>query len=201
MLLAGLLGLIALKSYRRAQGVTPLIAGTLTVAALATAGGGFNLLQQVQAGIDTTPITQSDGQSFPLFDRLNRFRNDAGIPVSATDIEVIERCSIIADEGPDPDCEVGLELEDGSSCQLVVTCEPFVFDDSDRRLKTDISLMRVAGNGLPVYRFRYRNGTQYYEGVMAQDVLDYKPEAVVRKADGYYAVNYGMLDMRMRRVD
>lgn len=199
VLLAGLLGLIALKSYHRTRGVTPLIAGMLTVAALATAGGGFNLLRQAQAGVDTKQITQSNGQSFTLLEGPNRFLNNAGTALSPTEIEVVESCTIVTDEGPEPDCEIGQVLENGSNCQLRVTCE--LIEVSDRRLKTDISLTRVADNGLPVYRFRYRNGTQYYEGVMAQDVLDYMEEAVVRNADGYYAVNYGMLGMSMRRVD
>ncbi len=74
-------------------------------------------------------------------------------------------------------------------------------DVGDRRPKTDITRTGVAENGLPVYRFRYRDGEEFYEGVMVQDVLEFMPEEVVRIADGYYVVNYTMLGMSMRRVD
>lgn len=71
---------------------------------------------------------------------------------------------------------------------------------SDARLKTDIKHVGTAGNGLPLYHFRYAGQSQTYEGVMAQDVLTHTPEAVV-DLGGYYGVNYGMLGLEMRAVD
>lgn len=67
------------------------------------------------------------------------------------------------------------------------------FAASDVRLKTEINLIDNSG-ALPWYSFRYNwdmPGT-YREGVMAQDVLAVKPEAVV-DAGGFYMVDYGML--------
>ncbi|MEQ8517168.1 MAG: midcut-by-XrtH protein [Chromatocurvus sp.] len=199
VLLAGLLGLIALKSYRRARGVTPMIAGLLAVAALASAGGGINLVRQAHAAIVANTITQPQGQTFPLASGPNSFLNDAGTTLETSDIQLAGSCSVGTNNSEDPDCAEGQTIADGDSCQIVVDCD--VIAESDRRLKTDITLRGVAENGLPLYRFRYRDGSEYYEGVMAQDVLTFMPKAVVHNADGYYAVNYTMLGMSMRPVD
>lgn len=200
VLLAALLGVIAMKSYRRAGGITPMIAGLLAVAALASAGGGINLLREAQAVIRTNTIIQPQGQTFPLGEGPNSFLNDAGTTLETSAIELVGICSVGTNESEDPDCAVGQTIADGASCQIVVDCDEVV-DVSDRRLKADITQTGLAENGLPVYRFRYRDGSQFYEGVMAQDVLEFMPEAVVRTADGYYAVNYSMLGMSMRQVD
>ncbi len=72
--------------------------------------------------------------------------------------------------------------------------------DSDVRLKTDIERVGTAANGLPVYTFKYVGSDVVYRGVMAQDVLEVFPEAVSMKPDGYLAVRYDMLGMRMTRV-
>jgi hypothetical protein len=71
---------------------------------------------------------------------------------------------------------------------------------SDVRLKTDIEKVGVAANGLPLYTFRYIGGDAVYRGVMAQDVLELFPEAVTTMPNGYMAVRYDMLGMRMTRV-
>ncbi len=73
-------------------------------------------------------------------------------------------------------------------------------DPSDSRLKTDISVAGTTVYGLPLYRFRYTGGKDLYEGVMAEDVLQVKPAAVSRGADGYYRVNYGALGLKLRQV-
>nr|MCU0789828.1 tail fiber domain-containing protein [Nitratireductor sp.] len=71
---------------------------------------------------------------------------------------------------------------------------------SDVRLKTDIEKVGSTVLDLPLYRFRYRDGAQRYEGVMAQDVLKVAPDAVVCGEDGYYRVDYHKLGIRMRGV-
>ena len=71
---------------------------------------------------------------------------------------------------------------------------------SDRRLKHDLRLVGTTVYGLPVYDFEYNGQEGTYEGVMAQDVLKVKPEAVNTGADGYYRVNYSMLGLKMKRI-
>lgn len=72
---------------------------------------------------------------------------------------------------------------------------------SDVRLKSDITPVGTAANGLPLYTFRYVGGTTVYRGVMAQDVLAYRPDAVVTLPGGWLAVDYGKLGMDMTAVD
>ncbi len=71
---------------------------------------------------------------------------------------------------------------------------------SDIRLKTDIEKVGVAANGLPLYTFKYLGSDDVYRGVMAQDVLEVFPEAVSTMPNGYLAVRYDMLGMKMTRA-
>ena len=71
---------------------------------------------------------------------------------------------------------------------------------SDVRLKADIVNVGATAFGLPLYQFRYLDGEDRFEGVMAQDVLKVLPEAVVTGSDGFYRVDYARLGISMRRV-
>jgi hypothetical protein len=64
---------------------------------------------------------------------------------------------------------------------------------SDVRLKQDIERVGTRPDGLGVYEFRYVWGPQRFRGVMAQDVLQVKPEAVYLHPDGFLMVDYGAL--------
>jgi hypothetical protein len=79
--------------------------------------------------------------------------------------------------------------------------EPVSIEESDERLKDDIIRVGTAFNGLPIYSFSYTGRDGTYLGVMAQDVLMHTPEAVRVMDNGYMAVNYGMLGMRMVQLD
>jgi hypothetical protein len=74
-------------------------------------------------------------------------------------------------------------------------------DESDLRLKEDISRIGTTVHDLPLYTFRYRDREGTYEGVMAQDVLGVRPDAVSVGPEGFYRVNYGKLGIAMRRLD
>jgi hypothetical protein len=81
---------------------------------------------------------------------------------------------------------------------------PSVGDDSqqsDRRLKEDVQRVGTTVFGLPHYHFKYIGKPETYEGVMAQDVLNVMPAAVIVGEDGYYRVNYKMLGIEMRHLD
>jgi hypothetical protein len=71
---------------------------------------------------------------------------------------------------------------------------------SDMRLKTDIRQVGHTVHALPLYEFRYLNEDGVYEGVMAQDVLNVMPEAVITGEDGFYRVDYALLGTAMRRL-
>jgi len=67
---------------------------------------------------------------------------------------------------------------------------------SDPRLKKDILRVGTHSSGLPIYSFRYLwedgHGEEHL-GFMADEVKEYKPDAVVTAADGFDRVDYGML--------
>lgn len=50
---------------------------------------------------------------------------------------------------------------------------------SDRRVKRDIERVGALFDGTPVYRFRYLDAPHWHIGLMAQDVEEFAPEAVV----------------------
>lgn len=68
---------------------------------------------------------------------------------------------------------------------------------SDRRLKTDIYAVGHSPSGLPIYQFRYVWGGPTYVGVMAQDLLETRPEAILVTESGYLMVDYDRIDVKM----
>jgi hypothetical protein len=83
---------------------------------------------------------------------------------------------------------------------------PFDFDlvglaQSDRRLKADIVRIGMLTDDIPLYRFRYLLGDEFFVGVMAQDLLALRPDAVVMGNDGFLRVDYAALGTRMMRWD
>lgn len=72
---------------------------------------------------------------------------------------------------------------------------------SDIRLKTDIELVDRLPNGLGLYSYRYLWSDTLYVGVMAQEVQQMIPDAVMIGADGYFRVNYSRLGTRLKTYD
>jgi hypothetical protein len=70
---------------------------------------------------------------------------------------------------------------------------------SDKRLKRSIYLLAKLHNGIKIYSFKYLWSDVVYVGVMAQDLLKNPTwkDAVITKANGFYAVNYRMLGLKM----
>ena len=69
---------------------------------------------------------------------------------------------------------------------------------SDRRIKTDIEPMGQR-NGHNWYRFRYvwEDPGTVHEGVMAQEVMETRPDAVSKHPIGFYVVDYAALGLEM----
>jgi hypothetical protein len=72
---------------------------------------------------------------------------------------------------------------------------------SDQRLKADMVQVGMLGDDIPLYRFRYLWSEEIFVGVMAQEVLALRPDAVVVGEDGFYRVDYARLGTRMMRWD
>lgn len=75
---------------------------------------------------------------------------------------------------------------------------------SDRRLKRNIEYVYTRLDGIRVYDFDYIHQLHIpnrWRGVMAQEVLEIRPDAVaLDRGDGYLRVDYEALGMEMRAV-
>lgn len=67
---------------------------------------------------------------------------------------------------------------------------------SDIRVKENIERIGLE-NGFPTYKFNYKGGDKQYIGVMAQDVQQSRPDAVI-DIDGVLHVDYGKIGVEMR---
>lgn len=68
---------------------------------------------------------------------------------------------------------------------------------SDIRAKRDVVAVGQLDNGLGLYRYRYLWDEQAYVGVMAQEVAQMTPEALLHGEGGYLRVDYGRLGLRL----
>jgi hypothetical protein len=74
---------------------------------------------------------------------------------------------------------------------------------SDRNLKENIKKIGISEKGLAIYEFEYKNknlGEGVYQGVMAQDLLESKPEAVISDNSGILSVDYSLIDVDFKRI-
>lgn len=69
---------------------------------------------------------------------------------------------------------------------------------SDRRLKRNIVRVGESACGLPLYRFQYIWGGPEFVGVMAQDLIALRPDALILDDSGYFRVDYDKLGFPMR---
>jgi hypothetical protein len=72
---------------------------------------------------------------------------------------------------------------------------------SDIRLKRDIAEVGHLDNGLGLYTYRYWWSDQVYVGVMAQEVAQVMPDAVMMAPDGYLRVDYAKLGTRLQTYE
>lgn len=71
---------------------------------------------------------------------------------------------------------------------------------SDIRLKENIKFSHKE-NGYNIYEFNYKSDpSSRYTGVMAQEIIEVNPNAVVEE-DGYYKVYYDMLGITMKKLN
>lgn len=66
---------------------------------------------------------------------------------------------------------------------------------SDNRLKSDIVHVGCSESGLNIYEFSYKGETTRWRGVMAQEVMESHPEAVLYHPSGYLMVDYQAIDV------
>jgi len=71
---------------------------------------------------------------------------------------------------------------------------------SDRRLKENIVKIKYSDSGIPIYHFNYIGEEQTWSGAMAQDLLELGKEKAVGNKNGYYTVDYNLIDINMKKV-
>ena len=74
---------------------------------------------------------------------------------------------------------------------------------SDRNLKENIKKIGISEKGVAIYEFEYKNknlGKGVYQGVMAQDLLESNPEAVLSDDNGILSVDYSLIDVDFKRI-
>ena len=76
---------------------------------------------------------------------------------------------------------------------------PFIIA-SDRSLKENIKKLGDSPSGIGIYKFNYIGHAKKYIGAMADDVMKVVPEAVVTMANGYFNVNYNLIDVQFKEV-
>ena len=77
---------------------------------------------------------------------------------------------------------------------------PYIIAGSDRRLKENIKKLGDSPSGIGIYKFNYIGNAKKYIGAMADDVMKVVPEAVVTMANGYFNVNYNLIDVQFKEV-
>jgi hypothetical protein len=74
-----------------------------------------------------------------------------------------------------------------------------VYKMSDRRLKRDIERVGMLNDGTPVYRFRYVDSPKVHIGLMADEIEQFAPDAVI-EMNGFKLVDYGRATERAVRA-
>ena len=72
---------------------------------------------------------------------------------------------------------------------------------SDERVKENIIKIKYSNSGIPIYHFNYKGDSTTWSGTMAQDLIKLnKDHAITVGDDGYYRVNYNLIDVDMRKI-
>jgi hypothetical protein len=121
ILLAALLGVIAMKAVRRSQQggtIASVFAVAVLSGSLVTAMTGAMLMQEAKAGA-TLPILNPEGETFDVNCFFNVFDNQSAVGMTVTALTPPAGCNSETNTAVEPTaCEIGLRLEDGESCAL-----------------------------------------------------------------------------------
>lgn len=91
----------------------------------------------------------------------------------------------------------------GSVGASAISAPKGTFTGSDRNLKENIKKIGTSEKGFDIYEFEYKNkdlGEGVYQGVMAQDLLESIPEAVLSDNNGSLSVDYSLIDVDFKRI-
>jgi hypothetical protein len=96
-----------------------------------------------------------------------------------------------------------LGIADCNLTSTPVCSEQCIPAASDIRLKTNIEALSISREGYNLYKFQYigEDNKNTYVGVMAQDIISSRPDAVVQNESGFYMVRYDRLGLKMVTLD
>jgi Chaperone of endosialidase len=91
----------------------------------------------------------------------------------------------------------GLTIDAAAQCAVNTSCTTSgrPLTTSDRSLKKDMVRIGSHDLGFGIYRFKYLWSEQDHIGVLAQEVAEVRPDAVVRGPDGFLRVDYAAIGM------
>ena len=84
--------------------------------------------------------------------------------------------------------------------KAIIKAAPKESKRSDIRLKKNIVKVGVSDWGINIYEFEYKSKPGRFRGVMAQELVDTYPAALSVGQDGYYRVDYSVLDVPFEKV-
>lgn len=99
---------------------------------------------------------------------------------------------LIALDMDDTRARYGLPRREGGINRLSRERDHFAL--SDIRLKEDLRPIGTTDEGLTIYSFRYKGDPTLHRGVVAQEVREVRPDAVM-EIDGFLHVDYGRLGL------
>ena len=73
-------------------------------------------------------------------------------------------------------------------------------NQSSKKLKDNITQIGTSIQGHNIYKFNYKGNPRKYIGVIAEEVLEIKPEAVGTMPNGFLGVNYNLIDVQFKEV-
>lgn len=204
--------------YRKAEGEKAL-ERAMAAQGVTLGGGGFGSVnpQVAKALMEQSQgmASQEYGNAYNRYvqDQLNQYNMLAGLAGYGT-----TGLNTMVNSGSQYGTNVGNLTTGLASAQmnanLAAQAQPSMFEQllpvagqlgaaaifaSDRRLKRDIKKIGTK-NGHKLYEFSYKGEPERYVGVMAQEVQEIMPKAVVVMPNGYLGVNYGMIGLEMRQV-
>ncbi len=166
---------------------------------LATIAGRYDAMAQVSPQNAAVMAEQVlgrtmdlDGHNVTIREHIERARSGAGsptLPGGAPNPAYI----------PPNNDFLGMRREYGAAQAAAGAAIPT--PPSDIRLKRDINLVATTADNIKIYRFKYLWSDQEYVGVMAQDLVDSHPEALLKDAYGFYMVDYAKLGMQMYTIE
>lgn len=217
VILSLLLFVVALRVAKQKNGSNFFIS-LIGVFALVSGGSGIKLVTDAHAGLGGGTILLDPGiqTSYRLINDVNdpfsgfngAIVNNSGQAITVLSIinDATSSCALFNQSSFCPQnipTQAAFELPDGEGCAMSCQLNQF----SDIRLKRDIHYLGKLKQDFKVYSFKYipeyDSSDVTYVGVMAQDLLkDFRYKNTVKiMGNGFYAVNYAALGLKMITID